>query len=104
MTKKETVTLKNLAKSVQNLAEAVDTIIDNSVHIAKEIQVHKDECIKLCNRVNELELSAERKNGPIIKPVVTRKRRMEVRNPYPRKKHPLSKVYYRLRRILNAST
>ena len=59
MNKKENVVLTQLIKSVENLTEVLNTVIDNNIHIAKELQSHKDECITLCNRINELELSIE---------------------------------------------
>jgi hypothetical protein len=110
MTKNETDKLSKLAESVKTLANILDTIIDNNVDIAKELQKHKDECISLCNRVNEVELIIEAKREPLVMPVVRRKRNGfnsktgEVKTPYPKQKNVLEKAYYKLRRIINAST
>ena len=104
MTEKEAVNIKQLAEIVTNLAIAIDTLIDSNIHVAKEIQIHKEECISLCNRVNEIELSLEDKKTPLVRPVVRRKRPIEVKTPYPKKTDVLSKAYYKLKRIINASS
>jgi|3_EtaG_2_1085321.scaffolds.fasta_scaffold00087_19 hypothetical protein len=108
MTKKEITKLivshGVLTDSVQNLAEIVNTLIDNNIDIAKEIQLVRDENITLCNKLNEVELILEKDAKPLVMPVVKRKRRMEINTPYPKKQHPFTKVYNRLRRIINAST
>lgn len=104
MTKKEAVNIKQLAEIVTNLATTIDTLIDSNIHVAQEVKLHKEECINLCNRVNEIELSLEDKRTPLVRPVVKRKRPVEVKTPYPKKRDVLTKAYYKLKRIINAST
>ena len=104
MTKKEADKIHQLAKIVESLAITIDTLIDSNIHLAKELKTHQDECISLCNRVNELELDMENKPKPLVMPVIRRNAPVEIATPYPKRPHTLSRVYNKLRRIVNAST
>ena len=106
MKKNEVSKIDEITRSIENLAKIVNTVMDVNIEIAKELKTHKEECVSLCNRINELELSMERKREPLVRPVVRRANRMskngEVLTPYPKKRHPLVNLYYKIRRRVNA--
>ena len=108
MKKNEVSKIDEITRSIENFAKIVNTVMDVNIEMAKELKTHKEECVSLCNRINELELSMERKREPLIRPVVRKKwtnvmsRNGEVLTPYPKKRHPLVNLYYKIRRRVNA--
>ena len=106
MTIKTVEKLNELAHSIQNLAEIVDSLIDNMVNITEEMQLIKDEQITLSNHINEIELNQESPTKePLVRPVVERRRKnLLIGTPYPKPNGKIKKVVDNLKRLMDAST
>ena len=104
MTNKQVETINNLTKSVQNLAEIVNTLIDSMVDTTSELKTLQEDYISLCNRINELELNKERKELT-IQPFVDRRRKsILVETPYPQPHGRIRKIADNLKRLVRASS
>lgn len=98
MTKKEAVTLNEIAKSIETLALSISSIIDSNVSLSNELK-------SLMHRVNELELSTESIKEPLVVPVVRRKRAFKAKPKYRKKNNsPIFQALLKIRKALNAHT
>tara|TARA_R110000824_G_scaffold313276_1_gene500113 strand:- start:290 stop:604 length:315 start_codon:yes stop_codon:yes gene_type:complete len=94
-----------LAETISNLAEVVNTLIDSMVDMTKEMQTLQEGQISLCNRLTEIELNEEDRHKPLVFPVIdNRRRNLTVDTPYPKPISKVKKVVANLRRLVDATT